>query len=136
MSPRMPAVAVLLCLPTLACMGPRQLETAVGTRRSETMVAEAEKVDGRWRVELRLPLGHWKVVPEEAQAVHVVPGEPRSVLVWTVAPDRWAQQDRPFRFTLVGEGGPTIAMSVRYPGTLPHAVAVLLEIIARGGAVR
>ena len=131
-----PALAVLLCLSSLACSNPKQLETSVGTRRSESLVAEAKKVDGRWRVELRLPVGHWKVVPEEDQTFHVAPGEPRSVLVWTVAPDRWAMQDRPFRFTLVGQGGESIAMSVRYPSTLPHAVAVLLEIIARGGAIR
>ena len=52
--------------------------------------------------------------------------------MWTVAPDRWAMQDRPFRFNLVGAGGLTIAMSVRYPNTLPPALSVLLEIFARG----
>ena len=132
MNPRTPAVTVLLCLSTLACNGPKQLETSVGTRRSETLVAEAKKVAGQWRVELRLPVGHWQVVPEEEQTFHLVPGEPRSLLVWTVAPDRWALQDRPFRFNLVGAGGLTIAMSVRYPNTLPPALSVLLEIFARG----
>ena len=132
MVPRSPVLAALLCLATLACTGPQQLETSVGTRRSETLTAEATKVNGRWRVELRLPVGHWQVVPEEEQTFHLVPGEPRSLLVWTVAPDRWAMQDRPFRFTLVGEGGLTIAMSVRYPNTLPPALSVLLEIFGRG----
>ncbi|MEI6592258.1 MAG: hypothetical protein WCL47_03385 [Holophagaceae bacterium] len=132
MVPRSPAVAVLLCFSSLACTGPKQLETSVGTRRSEALVAEAKQVEGRWRVELRLPVGHWQVVPDEEQTFHIVPAEPRSVLVWTVAPDRWALQDRPFRFNLVGEGGLTIAMSVRYPNTLPPAVSVLLEIFARG----
>ncbi len=132
MNPRTPAVTVLLCLSTLACSGPKQLETSVGTRRSETLVAEAKQVEGRWRVELRLPVGRWQVMPEEEQTFHLVPGEPRSLLVWTVAPDRWALQDRPFRFNLVGAGGLTIAMSVRYPNTLPPALSVLLEIFARG----
>ena len=43
--------------------------------------------------------------------------------------ERWNQQDRPFRFTLVGEGGLSLSMSVRYPNILPRGMVVLLQVL-------
>ena len=111
--------ALLLALIPLACSSPRRLETRLGGRAMEDLRAEAQKVEGRWRVELLLPVGKWKVETEESQAFDLLPHEPRATLRWTVAPDRWSQQDRPFRFDLVGENGLRLSFSVIYPNTLP-----------------
>jgi hypothetical protein len=122
--------ALLLVLGGLACTGPKHLDTTLGGRRADSLVAEARKVDGRWQVELLLPVGQWQVEVEEAQAVQVLPGDPRATLRWVVDGDRWRQQDRPFRFTLMGAGGLRLPMAVRYPNTLPKGLAVLLEVIS------
>jgi hypothetical protein len=95
----------------------------------EDLRAEARKVDGRWQVELLLPAGRWKVETAEGQTFDVVPNEPRATLSWTVAPDRWSQQDRPFRFDLVGEAGLRLPLAVVYPNTLPKAAEVLLQVL-------
>jgi hypothetical protein len=120
---------ILLLAGSSACSGPKRLETSLGGRRAESLTAEARKIDGRWQVELLLPAGHWRVETQEGQAVQVLPGEPRSTLRWVVDSDRWSQQDRPFRFTLTGEGGLGLSMSVRYPNTLPRGLVVLLEVL-------
>ena len=120
-----PALACMLL--ALACSGPRQLETRTGGRPNESLKAEARKAGDRWQVELLLPVGHWRVETEEGQTVEVIPGEPRATLRWTVDPDRWSQQDRPFRFTLVGEGGLSLSFSVHYPNSLP-AQSLMLEV--------
>lgn len=120
----------ILLLTGLACSGPKQLETRFGMRRSESLTAEARKIEGRWQVELLLPTGHWRVDPQEGQLVQVLPGEPCSTLRWVVDPDRWVQQDRPFRFTLIGEGGLSLSMSVRYPNTLPRSMVILLSVLS------
>ena len=91
--------------------------------------AEARKVEGRWRVTLELPAGRWKVEPKEDQAFDLRPGEPRATLHWTVAPDRWSQQDRPFRFDLVGESGLRLPFAVVYPDTLPKAAEAVLQVL-------
>ena len=95
----------------------------------EGLRAEARKVEGRWQVELLLPAGRWTVATEEGQAFDLLPNEPRATLRWTVAPDRWSQQDRPFRFDLVGEGGLRLSLSVVYPNTLPKAAEVVLQVL-------
>ena len=59
----------------------------------------------------------------------VLQNEPRATLRWKVAPDRWAQQDRPFRFDLVGEAGLRLPLAVRYPNTLPKAAEVVLQVL-------
>jgi hypothetical protein len=110
---------LLLVLMPLACSGPRRLETRLGGRPLENLRAEARKVEGHWQVELMLPAGRWKVETEEGQTFDLLPNEPRATLRWTVAPDRWSQQDRPFRFDLVGEAGLRLSFSVLYPNTLP-----------------
>jgi hypothetical protein len=112
-------ILLLAGLMPVACSGPRRLETRLGGRSLEDLRAEARKVEGRWQVELLLPAGHWKVETEEGQTFELLPNEPRATLRWTVAPDRWSQQDRPFRFDLVGEGGLRLSFSVLYPNTLP-----------------
>jgi hypothetical protein len=88
-------------------------------RQLTELSAEARKVEGQWLCELRLPVGIWRVETTEGQSLEVLPGEPRATLRWKVAPDRWSQQDRPFLFDLVGEGGLRLAFSVRYPNSLP-----------------
>ncbi len=108
---------LMLC--PLACSGPRRLETRLGGRSMEDLRAEARKVEGRWQVELLLPAGTWTVETEEGQIFDLIPNAPRATLRWTVAPDRWSQQDRPFRFDLVGAGGLRLSFSVVYPNTLP-----------------
>lgn len=95
--------------------------------------AEARRVDGQWCVTLRLPAGRWKVETGEPQAFSLSEDAPRATLRWTVAPDRWVRQDRPFRFELVGEGGLRLPLSVVYPGTLPRAAEVVLQVL-RGSA--
>lgn len=115
----------------LGCARPRGLETRLDTVRTETYRAEAEKVDGRWQVSLRLPAGDWTVLPEEEQPFRVEPGSPRSTLRWTVAPERWARQDQPFRFRLQGAAGGEVRLSVTYPPTLSGPVRFLLEVLGR-----
>jgi hypothetical protein len=121
-----PQVPVLLLLAGLtACGGSRRLETTLAGRPVEHLTALARKQEGRWRVELLLPVGRWRVETAEGQDVEILPGEPRATLRWTVAPDRWAQQDRPFRFDLVGESGLRLSLAVRYPNTVPGQSLVL-----------
>jgi hypothetical protein len=91
----------------------------------EDLRAVANKVDGRWQVQLQLPVGKWRLETGEDQAFEIIPGEPRATLRWTVAPDRWSQQDRLFHFDLVGENGMRLSLSVRYPNTLPAQSLVL-----------
>jgi len=114
----MQAIAGLALL-TLACSGPRHLETRLGNRAMEELRAKAQHVDGRWQVELLLPAGRWQVESAESQSFDLLPNEPRATLRWTVAPDRWSQQDRPCRFDLVGETGLRLSFSVVYPNSLP-----------------
>jgi len=122
-------LSALLVLSLSACSGPRRLETRLGGRPMEDLRAEARKVEGRWQVELLLPMGIWKVETEEGQTFAVIPNEPRATLCWTVAPDRWSQQDRPFRFDLVGESGLRLSFAVVYPNTLPKAAEVVLQVL-------
>ncbi|NWJ41617.1 MAG: hypothetical protein HXX12_11670 [Geothrix sp.] len=121
--------SALLMLSLSACSGPRRLETRLGGRPLEDLRAEARKVEGRWQVELLLPMGTWKVETEEGQTFNVIPDEPRATLRWTVAPDRWSQQDRPFRFDLVSEKGLRLSFAVVYPNTLPKAAEVVLQVL-------
>lgn len=119
---------LLSALVSIACSGPRQLETRLGGRAMEDLRAEARKVEGLWQVELRLPAGRWKVETTEGQSFDVSPDEPRTTLRWTVAPDRWSQQDRPFRFDLVGEKDLRLSFAVVYPNTLPKAAEVMFHV--------
>lgn len=127
--PAVVCLAVLL-LAGPACSGPKRLEMSLGGRRADSLKADTHKIEGRWQVELLLPAGHWRVDPQEGQSVQVLPGEPRTTLRWVVDPERWNQQDRPFRFTLIGEGGLSLPMSVRYPNTLPRGMVVLLQVLS------
>jgi hypothetical protein len=120
------AALLLAVLIPIACSGPRRLETRLGGRAMEDLRAEARKVEGHWQVELLLPVGRWTVETKEGQAFDLLPNEPRATLRWTVAPDRWSQQDRPFRFDLVGEAGLRLSFSVSYPNTLPGQGLVYL----------
>ena len=118
-------LAVLLLAGFTACSGPRQLETSLGGRPLEELRATATKAGDRWQCELQLPLGVWRVETREAQDVEIIPDKPRATLRWKVAPDRWSQQDRPFTFDLVGEGGLRLSLVVRYPNSLPGQNLVL-----------
>jgi len=75
----------------------------------------------------------WWAETAEGQDLEILPGEPRATLRWTVAPDRWAQQDRPFRFDLVGESGLRLSLAVRYPNTVPGQSLVLEVFRALSG---
>jgi hypothetical protein len=108
-----------LALFSLACSGPRRLETRLGGRVLEDLHAQARQAEGRWQVELLLPSGAWKVETAEGQAFDLIANEPRATLRWTVTPDRWSQQDRPFRFDLVGGSGLRLSFAVVYPPSLP-----------------
>jgi len=113
----------------MGCSGTHRLETRMGGRSLDDLRAEARRVDGRWHVVLQLPAGRWKVETDEGQSFELVPNEPRATLLWTVAPDRWSQQDRPFRFDLVGEGNLRLSFAVVYPNTLPKTAEVVLQIL-------
>ncbi len=63
----------------------------------------------------------------------IVPDKPRATLRWKVAPDRWSQQDRPFTFDLVGEGGLRLSLAERYPNALPGQNLVLNVFRALAG---
>ena len=129
MAPRaLQVLTMLLLLGLGACAGPKKLETTMGGRQMENLHADARKIDGQWWCEMQLPLGQWRAETVEGQAFDLVPGEPRATLRWKVAPDRWSQQDRPFKFDLVGASGLRLSLSVRYPNTLPKAVEVVLQI--------
>jgi hypothetical protein len=114
-----------LALFSLACSGPRRLETRLGGRVLDDLHAEARQVDGRWQVELLLPAGSWQVETAEGQSFDLIANEPRATLRWTVTPDRWSQQDRPFRFDLVGGSGLGLSFAVVYPHSLPGGNAVV-----------
>jgi hypothetical protein len=118
---------------TVGCVGPKGLETRVDSRRTETYQAEAEKLEGRWQVSFLLPAGEWTVLPEEEQPFLIVPGSPRATLRWTVAPERWTRQDKPFRFRLKGAAGGEMSLSVTYPPTVPGPVRFLLEVLGYSG---
>ena len=122
-------LSISLLLGLGCCGGPRTLETTLGGRAVDSLQAQALKVDGQWQCELVLPLGHWRVETAEGQTLEVLQNEPRATLQWKVAPDRWAQQDRPFRFDLVGEAGLRLSLAVRYPNTLPKAAEVVLQVL-------
>jgi hypothetical protein len=107
------------------CMRSHQLETRLGGRPLEELRAQAHRAEGQWQVELLLPMGHWQVETSEGQSFTLVPNEPRATLRWTVAPDRWSQQNRPFHFDLVGESGLRLSFSVVYPNSLPGQNLVL-----------
>lgn len=127
-SPVLLGLLGLVFFAAFACSGARHLETRLGGRAMEDLRAVAHRVDGGWRVELLLPAGEWKVEPQEGQPCDLLPNEPRAALRWTVAPDRWSQQDRPFRFDLVGASGLRLSLAVVYPNTLPKAAEVVLQI--------
>ncbi len=134
MTPRAKTMfAVLLLAGFTACSGPRQLETSLGGRPLEELRATATKAGDRWLCELQLPLGVWRVETREAQDAEIVPDRPRATLRWKVAPDRWSQQDRPFMFDLVGEGGLRLSLTVRYPNSLPGQNLVLNVFRALAG---
>ncbi len=118
-------LGLLLLAGFSGCSGPRHLETSLGGRPVEHLRATATKADGQWQCELQLPLGVWLVETREAQDLEIVPAKPRATLRWKVAPDRWSQQDRPFTFDLVGEGGLRLSLVVRYPNSLPGQNLVL-----------
>jgi len=124
-SPVLLGLLGLAIVAAFACSAARHLETRLGGRALEDLRAVAHKVEGGWRVELLLPAGEWKVEPQEGQACDLFPNGPRATLRWTVAPDRWSQQDRPFRFDLVGASGLRLSFSVMYPNTLPASDFVL-----------
>ena len=128
-----PAKLILLSSSLLlglgGCGGPRPLETTLGGRPMESLQAQARKVEGQWECELILPLGQWRVETAESQILEVLQNEPRATLRWKVAPDRWAQQDRPFRFDLVGAAGLRLSLAVRYPNTVPKAAEVVLQVL-------
>ena len=121
-------------LAAVGCTNHRSLETRVGSRRTESYQAEAEHVDGQWRVSLALPAGEWSVHPEEDQPFEIVPGSPRSTLIWRVQPDRWSRQDRPFGFLLRGPGGQEIHMSVAYPHVLGKVSRFVLMVLGQSRA--
>lgn len=130
MKPRL-GTLVLGTMWMVGCRGPRTLETRIGTHRTEYLQAQAVKAGDQWQVELTLPAGTWTVIPGEAQAVELVPGTPRATLRWRVLPERWRHQDKPFEFTLQGEGGMALRMSVKYPNTVPGGVVFLLDVLSR-----
>ena len=63
--------AVLLRAGFTGCSGPRHLETSLGGRPLEDMLASATKAGDRWQCELQLPLGVWRVETREAQDVEM-----------------------------------------------------------------
>ena len=57
---------------TLACAH-RQLDTSISGHHAENLRAEAQKVEGGWRVTLQLPIGEWQVkTPNEEQRIQVI----------------------------------------------------------------
>ena len=131
--------ARLLALPVivlLAC-GPRRLETTVMGRKTQSLVALAEKQEGRWQVSLRLPAGNWSVsAPQEPQAVEVVPGSPFATARWTVSPERWRNTDRPLLLNLCSPEGQTLEFSITYAPMGPGSMYWLSALIRSGVMLR
>ena len=122
----------LVC--TLACTGPKVLETRINNRQTVSLTAEAVKENGRWKVSMLLPAGTWSIQTQESQTVEIISGNPRSTARWTVSHDRWNQQDKPFQFKLLSENGVGIDIAVKYPDFLNSGSAFLLKFLASSGA--
>lgn len=107
---------ILVGLTLLIGCGPKHLDTRINKRKTVSMVAEAKKDDGLWRISLRLPAGQWKVESQEDQrfAITQEASSARQIMNWTVTPERWRQGEKPLYFNLVGENDIRLEMSVRY----------------------
>ncbi len=115
---------------TLACAH-RQLDTSISGHHAENLRAEAQKVEGGWRVTLQLPIGEWQVkTPNEEQRIQVIPGTPYSIAQWTVESDRWAK-DRPLDLLIEGKGF-QIPITIKYRHDLPRWAQYALITLAGG----
>ena len=122
-------IALGICL-TLACAH-RQLDTRISGHHAENLRAEAQKVEGGWRVTLQLPIGEWQVkTPNEEQRIQVIPGIPYSIAQWTVEPERWAKE-RPLDLLLEGSGF-QIPIAITYRHDLPRWAQFALITLAGG----
>ena len=124
------AIAIVLGL-SVACAH-RPLDTSISGHHAENLRAEAQKIEGGWRVTLQLPIGEWQVkTPNEEQRIQVIPGTPYSTAQWLVTPERWAKE-RPLDLLLEGSGM-QIPISIKYQPGPPHWVQVALIVAAGGG---
>lgn len=119
----------LLMLLVLGCSGPKQLETRLNNRKTVSLKAEAVRENGQWKVEMKLPAGKWKVIPEEEQRFQIIEGDPNSTMRWEVSWERWNQQDKPFRFALESPSGLPIYISVKYPNIANQGQILLLGLL-------
>lgn len=126
--------STMLMFLVLGCSGPKQLETRLNNRKTVSLKAEAIKENGQWKVEMKLPAGKWKVVPEEEQRFQIVDGDPISTMRWEVSWERWNQQDKPFRFSLESNSGLPIYISVKYPNFVNQGQILLLGIFGASAA--
>lgn len=106
-------------------------------RRTQSLVALAEKQEGRWQVSLQLPGGNWAVsAPQEPQAIDVVPGSPSATARWTVSPERWRNTDRPLRLNLRSPEGQTLEFTITYASMGSGAVQWLYALARSGARLR
>ena len=126
------SLGIALCLGLSLACAHRPLDTSISGHHAENLRAEAQKVEGGWRVTLQLPIGEWQVkTPNEKQRIQVIPGTPYSVAQWAVEPERWAKE-RPVDLLLEG-AGIQIPISIKYQPGPPRWVQVALIVAAGGG---
>ncbi|HJV22772.1 MAG TPA: hypothetical protein VJ570_08745 [Holophagaceae bacterium] len=109
---RIAGAALLLCMAS-GCAS-RKVDVTFNGRRAESLQGRATKEDGRWTVDLDLPMGRWGVdLPEEGIAVRVREEGGRPHARWETSGERLLA--KPFRIRLRPLEGPgePIWMEVR-----------------------
>lgn len=102
------ALATALLGLALAGCASRNVDVNLNGRRAQSLQGRATRVDGRWTVDLDLPMGQWVVdLPEEGLSARVLEEEGRLHARWETTGERLLA--KPFRVRIrpaAGEGEP------------------------------
>lgn len=101
-------LAVTLAVTLVVGCASRKVEVNLNGRRAESLQGRATREDGRWTVDLDLPMGRWRVdLPEEGLTARVREEGGRPHARWEVTGERLLA--KPFRVRIrpeEGEGEP------------------------------